>query len=407
MSCSCIGGSCVGSCGQEGFSCSHDGQCGNMGGGGGGSSGGGSGPGPGPCFQEGTKIETSKGLKSIENVKVGDIVKSYDIKNSEIIESKVYETFEHKDNSNGLLLNGIIKTTTNHPFYSDGKWVEASNLKPGDKILYIDGEEHLITTIEPLNYSTTVYNFEVEGAHNYFAEGYLVHNKDTNEPRPIPAVPKIPFRRRPGNTLSTPCPSNCSNDGDCHWSLCCNNYGPDCKFCGYCGGGGGGTGPSGPRDIPPVPKRRGGKLNNGPGLTNPCPPCCLDPGTYSCNTATGTIVANQCCDPSAISEEMTCWTSTGIGGIVSEHNCPLNPNCLAACGDSGTDWSYVPGYIAPPSGPRIIPPIYKHQMRTGGSILRRGRKLTSRGNIKRKGGYTKKSCPDGFTDVDEWGNNIC
>ena len=129
------------------------------------------------CFQEGTNIETAEGLKSIESIGIGDIVKSYDIENDKVIESKVYETLEHKDIDNGLLLNGIIKTTTNHPFYSDGQWVEASDLKPGDKILHIDGEEHLVESIEYLNYSTTVYNLEIEDTHNYFAEGYLVHNK--------------------------------------------------------------------------------------------------------------------------------------------------------------------------------------------------------------------------------------
>ncbi len=198
MACNCVGGTCTGSCAQEGWSCATNAQCGNLDGGGGPGQ---QPPGPPTCFQEGTKIETSEGIKSIEDIKVGDIVKSYDTKNSEIVESKVYETFEHKDNSDGLLLNGIIKTTTNHPFYSDGNWIEAGKLKPGDKILHVDGEYHIITSVETLNYSVDVYNFEVEETHNYFAEGYLVHNKWVeNKPRNIPPAPKssgfnkIPFK---------------------------------------------------------------------------------------------------------------------------------------------------------------------------------------------------------------------
>ena len=70
--------------------------------------GGGRGGGGGFCFQEGTKIHTPNGLKTIENIQVGDEVKSYDIKNKEIIKSKVTETFVHDDSPAGILLNGII-----------------------------------------------------------------------------------------------------------------------------------------------------------------------------------------------------------------------------------------------------------------------------------------------------------
>ena len=171
--CQCISNTCSGCGGKDGWSCTVQEDCSGYSGGPGSHP-----PGPPSCFQAGTNITTTDGIKSIEDIKVGDKVKSYDIENKNITESEVYETFEHKDISDGLLLNGIIKTTTNHPFYSNGEWVEAGNLKIGDKILHVDGEEHVVNSIEPLNYSTTVYNFEVKDTHNYFAEGYLVHNKD-------------------------------------------------------------------------------------------------------------------------------------------------------------------------------------------------------------------------------------
>ena len=38
-----------------------------------------------------------------------------------------------------MILNGNIKTTSVHPFYSDGNWVEAGDLSIGDKILHVDG----------------------------------------------------------------------------------------------------------------------------------------------------------------------------------------------------------------------------------------------------------------------------
>ena len=129
------------------------------------------------CFSEGTLIETSNGQIPIEMINIDDEVKSYNTKTKEIELAKVDELFVHEDCSDGLLLNGIIKTTTNHPFYVDGKWVEAGDLKIGDKILHVDGLTHEITSMEINTDKQTVYNFEVPGHHNYFAEGYLVHNK--------------------------------------------------------------------------------------------------------------------------------------------------------------------------------------------------------------------------------------
>ena len=135
---------------------------------------------PTMCFIAGTSIQLSNGIKYIEDIIVGDMVKSFDLKSDTIRNSKVMETFIHKDHDGYLVLNGNIKTTSNHPFYSDGNWIEAGNLSVGDKILHVDGLEHTIETIELSDEPVTVYNFEVDGTHNYFAEGYLVHNKQTN-----------------------------------------------------------------------------------------------------------------------------------------------------------------------------------------------------------------------------------
>ena len=129
------------------------------------------------CFSEGTLIETSNGQIPIEMINIDDEVKSYNTKTKEIELAKVDELFVHEDCSDGLLLNDIIKTTTNHPFYVSGEWVEAGDLKLGDKILHVDGLTHEITSMEVNTDTQTVYNFEVPGNHNYFAEGYLVHNK--------------------------------------------------------------------------------------------------------------------------------------------------------------------------------------------------------------------------------------
>ena len=129
------------------------------------------------CFTKGTKVKTPLGYATIESLKKGDLVKSYDTKVEAKVDSEVTETFLHKNPDGYLVINGNIKTTSNHPFYSNGDWVDAGELSVGDKILHVDGLEHTVESIENYDDTIDVYNIEVDGNHNYYAENYLVHNK--------------------------------------------------------------------------------------------------------------------------------------------------------------------------------------------------------------------------------------
>ena len=131
----------------------------------------------GSCFLAGTDVETLNGTQPIESVQTGDSVMSIDFKKKDKVTSKVTETFVHKNIDKYLIINDKIKTTPNHPFYSNGEWKEIGKLSIGDKILHSDGMEHTIESIEQVNEPVMVYNIEVDKHHNYFAEGYLVHNK--------------------------------------------------------------------------------------------------------------------------------------------------------------------------------------------------------------------------------------
>ena len=128
-------------------------------------------------FTKGTKVKTPLGYATIESLKKGDLVKSYDTKVEAKVDSEVTETFLHENHDGYLVINGNIKTTSNHPFYSNGDWVDAGELSVGDKILHVDGLEHTIESIENYDDTIDVYNIEVDGNHNYYAENYLVHNK--------------------------------------------------------------------------------------------------------------------------------------------------------------------------------------------------------------------------------------
>ncbi|MEQ7053050.1 polymorphic toxin-type HINT domain-containing protein [Paenibacillaceae sp. P-4] len=124
------------------------------------------------CFSAGTKIKTNEGYKAIEDIQVGDIVQTKDEETGEVGYHPVEELFQRvTDEIYEVTVNGTtITTTAEHPFWvtEKGGWVEARNLKEGDKLQDPDGKEYPIEKIEIKNERTTVYNFRVQGVHNYF-----------------------------------------------------------------------------------------------------------------------------------------------------------------------------------------------------------------------------------------------
>lgn len=60
-------------------------------------------------------------------------------------------------------------TTEEHPFWVPRiGWVEAKDLKVGDRLVDNEGKEYPIESIEIEKEKRTVYNFKVNGYHNYF-----------------------------------------------------------------------------------------------------------------------------------------------------------------------------------------------------------------------------------------------
>ena len=87
-----------------------------------------------PCFLKGELVNTNKGFVKIEDIKVGDIVRSHDG-----TYNKVIETMKNKSNSIYDIKCSAthnINTTNTHPFYilRDGElmWVESKDLKTTD-----------------------------------------------------------------------------------------------------------------------------------------------------------------------------------------------------------------------------------------------------------------------------------
>ncbi|KON76153.1 hypothetical protein APS47_19045 [Leptospira kirschneri serovar Mozdok] len=185
----------------------------------------------GSCFAPGTSIRLGSGFKAIEEVKIGDVVRSWNENTNTFENKRVTETFVHEVPQLFFLeLDGEeeIHTTWNHPFrrqktedrnggditsrianavYGDGRirrefeqhsvgmekhsrnvalekrdadssevqsseWVKVEDLRLRDQVLRSDGSWGTVTGIYYYNTEPTkVYNLEVEDNHTYVVGG--------------------------------------------------------------------------------------------------------------------------------------------------------------------------------------------------------------------------------------------
>ena len=144
------------------------------------------------CFTEGTLVATEKGNKKIEDIKEGDLVWSY---NEETGKKELKKVVGLSRNTSSSLVRVIvdgaeITCTPEHPFYVNGSWVEAKDLIKGMSLTTLEGKISSVESVELLDGKVKVYNFEVEGNHNYYVseKGILVHN-DCGVSKIIEAMP--------------------------------------------------------------------------------------------------------------------------------------------------------------------------------------------------------------------------
>jgi hypothetical protein len=135
----------------------------------------------GGCFLENALILTPDGPKSIQDLKPGDEVVSFNVKNKSFEISKV-QRVDKLNQPSYLIINEYIRVTPTHPFYtSDLKTVEAGRLKIGDQLVSEQYTPVSVDSIEVVNEVATVFNLiNVEPNNNYFADGVLVHNKGSS-----------------------------------------------------------------------------------------------------------------------------------------------------------------------------------------------------------------------------------
>jgi Protein of unknown function (DUF1557). len=121
------------------------------------------------------KVLTNKGYANIQDIKVNDLVMSYNIESNNNEYSKVIKTFEHKDTKDYLYKitskSIVIEATSKHPICiknNELEYIEAEKLKINDKLVDLNGNLHPIDKIEFNEIIDTFYNLEVEDNHNYY-----------------------------------------------------------------------------------------------------------------------------------------------------------------------------------------------------------------------------------------------
>ncbi len=154
------------------------------------------------CFVKGTKIKMSDNSdKNIEDVKLGDFVKTYNEKTKKIENNKVVRIDSpfHENLIKVSFDNNVFNVNTqDHPYFVlDKGWcsfapsltrlrykMEVNKLEVGDICLFISNneiQEVKIMSIQITNRAEKTYNLSgIEGNHNFFANGILVHNKLQN-----------------------------------------------------------------------------------------------------------------------------------------------------------------------------------------------------------------------------------
>jgi intein/homing endonuclease len=94
------------------------------------------------CFTAGTLVKTEYGNKPIEQIKLGDLVYSYNFqtKSSELKPvDQLHHSVTEEVISIELESGKIIETTPNHKFFTKNRgWVEAKDLTEDDNLLEYD-----------------------------------------------------------------------------------------------------------------------------------------------------------------------------------------------------------------------------------------------------------------------------
>ncbi|HEZ4079989.1 TPA: polymorphic toxin MafB class 1, partial [Neisseria meningitidis] len=146
-------------------------------------------------------VKTADGYKAIARIRTGDRVFSKDEASGKTGYKPVtarygnpYQETVYIKVSDGISNSQTLISNRIHPFYSQGKWIQAGRLKKGDTLLSESGAKQTVQNITLKQQPLKAYNLTVADWHTYFVkgsqaetEGVWVHN--ACPPRKTPSTP--------------------------------------------------------------------------------------------------------------------------------------------------------------------------------------------------------------------------
>jgi hypothetical protein len=167
------------------------------------------------CFPGDTGVATPHGLVAIDRLHIGDRVLAEDPATHRVEPERVQAVID--DGIKPLMTVSLsdgssLKVTTNHPFYVDSgpgitgpQWVQAGDLKVGDRLRTEDGQDVTVTALRYHTGYAHVYTLTVATDHDFFvgSAGVLVHNYNVCvlAARPKDSDWNIPNSRLRGRTI--------------------------------------------------------------------------------------------------------------------------------------------------------------------------------------------------------------
>ena len=143
--------------------------------------------GGGGCFIAGTMVLMEDGtLKDIREIQSGEMITSS--QGGEMVMKK-YE-IPYSGDLYAFNGSGNFFVTPTHPFMTTDGWksldpegtkketpdLDVSLLQVGDTLLQKEDKQVVLEKLDVIQAETTVYNFGLNGSHDFFADNYLVHN---------------------------------------------------------------------------------------------------------------------------------------------------------------------------------------------------------------------------------------
>ena len=132
------------------------------------------------CVAQGTMISTPDGEVAVEELQSGRQVWSLDIESNSRVAANVLAVLSSRTRET-ILINENLQVSPDHPvFVASGNnhmWKQAAELQVGETLLHESMRPVKIRSVAPVGGEINVYDVAVDGPHNFFAAGILVHNK--------------------------------------------------------------------------------------------------------------------------------------------------------------------------------------------------------------------------------------